>query len=280
MDVLSSGEPRLARITIYPFKSFNGVVVSQANALVGGALEHDRRFALRDASGEIINAKRTDAVHRLQLGVDLDRGLVSLASADDPIDHQFNLESDRPRLEAWLRQYFQSEEPLEIVERMEGGFPDDTEAPGPTIVSTATLEAVAGWFPGLSTEEIRRRFRANLEIGGVSAFWEDRLYASVDEVVRFQIGEWRLEGTNPCQRCVVPTRDSASGTITPGFSKHFARQRKANLPPEADASRFDHFYRLAVNTRPAQPRAAHIQIGDPVRILGTFPRRPNSLNGG
>ena len=59
---------------------------------------------------------------------------------------------------------------------------------------------------------MRMRFRANLEIGEVPAFWEDRLYGESGTTVRFTVGAVCLEGTNPCQRCVVPTRDPLTGT--------------------------------------------------------------------
>lgn len=46
---------------------------------------------------------------------------------------------------------------------------------GPSVVSTATVETIASWFDGTRVESPRRRFRANFEISGVPAFWEDRL---------------------------------------------------------------------------------------------------------
>ncbi|MFM7034640.1 MAG: hypothetical protein ACKOYJ_05525, partial [Planctomycetia bacterium] len=61
-----------------------------------------------------------------------------------------------------------------IEERLDGGFPDDREATGPTLIATESLEEVARWF-GFDLAEARRRFRANLEIGGCDAFWEDTL---------------------------------------------------------------------------------------------------------
>ncbi len=138
---------------------------------------------------------------------------------------------------------------MRLVENCETGFPDDLDAPGPTIVSTATLVAVAEWFPGLTVDEARRRFRANLEIDGVEPFWEDRLYGRDGEPVRFRIGDVEFFGTNPCQRCVVPTRDSQTGDVLSDFQKQFATQRESTLPVWAERSRFNHFYRLAVNTR-------------------------------
>lgn len=277
MSAPSAIEAQLARITIYPIKSLDGVVVDQATLLASGALEHDRRFALRDQRGECLNGKRAAAIHRLRLDMDLASGAVTLTADDERRregSRRFLIDTDRAALAEWLRGFLGFDEPLEIAENPTAGFPDDEEAPGPTVVSTATLETVASWFPGLSLDEVRRRFRANLEIGGVEPFWEDRLCAEADQAVRFQIGESVLEGVNPCQRCVVPTRDSLTGAVTPQFAQRFAEHRRRSLPPWAAVSRFDHYYRLAVNTRPANNAGGRIRLGDRIAVLGAFPKLP------
>jgi len=69
--------------------------------------------------------------------------------------------------------------------------------------------------------------------------------------VRFRVGEVNFEGSNPCARCSVPARDSYTGEDAVGFSKG-ALQRFAaanTCRPGRPAEHFDHFYRLAVNTR-------------------------------
>lgn len=270
MTAPEASGPHLARITLYPIKSMDGVVVRRATALAGGALEYDRRFALFDRAGNWINGKRTDAVHRLRWTFDLAARTVTVRATERGDESRcFQIDRDRAALEAWLRDYFHLDEPVQLVENAAAGFPDDTDSPGPTVVSTATLETVAGWFPGLSLDEVRRRFRANLEIGGVEPFWEDRLYGEANQVVRFQVGQLTLEGVNPCQRCPVPGRDSFSGAATPQFAKAFAERRQKSLPAWAPVSRFNHFYRLAVNTRPATGAACQIEEGDGVSILGT-----------
>ena len=275
MSAKAASEPQLVRITIYPIKSLEGVVVDQATLLPRGPLEHDRRYALRDAAGSLLNGKRTEAVHRLRLDMELAGGDLALTAGDERRGdgpRRFHIDTDRAELAQWLQDYFALEEPLEIIENATTGFPDDEEAPGPTVVSTATLETVASWFPGLSLDEVRRRFRANLEIGGVEPFWEDRLYGEAGQAVRFQLGGLLLEGVNPCQRCVVPSRDSLTGAVTPQFAKRFAEHRRQCLPSWAAVSRFDHYYRLAVNTRPVDSAGGCIRLGDPVRVLETFPK--------
>ena len=133
------------------------------------------------------------------------------------------------------------------VRYMREGFPDDGLAPGPTIVSTASLQTVCEWFPGMALDEARRRFRTTLEIAGASAsadegafcvaldtlppFWEDQLFADIEiAVVRFKIGEVAFEGSNPCARCPVPARESQTGVTDDGFQKRFTDLRRAQLP--------------------------------------------------
>jgi hypothetical protein len=145
------------------------------------------------------------------------------------------------------------------------GFPDDHKAFGPTITSEASLGEIQAWFPELSLESLRRRFRTNLELTGGAPFCEDQLFGAPDELKPFQIGGVNFLGHNPCQRCVVPTRDPDSGRSLADFQKKFMEQRKKSLPPWANAQRFNHFYRFAVNTSVPPGEAGKIlRVGDVV----------------
>ena len=85
--------------------------------------------------------------------------------------------------------------------------------------------------------------------------------------MEFRLGTVRLWGVNPCQRCAVPSRDSRSGEVWPGFARSFSSQRQATLPAWAERSRFDHYYRLAVNTRvPPDQASPLLRVGDEVAI--------------
>ncbi len=260
--------PYLTRITIYPIKSLDGVDVSSARILPSGAIEHDRRFALVDAEGRGVIGKRTARVHPIRSQFKFSS--MSLSLGDDARQYVLGDPSDQHAVLDHLSKALGL--PIALVEAPDTGFPDDTEAPGPTVIAEATLSAIAGWFPGLDIEGIRRRFRANLEVGGVEPFWDDRLYAAKDTVVRFRIGDVEFEGTNPCQRCVVPTRSSTTGETIADFAKTFVDRRRATLPPWANADRFDHFYRVAINTRPRDPKGGTIRVGDPIEILDIVPR--------
>jgi uncharacterized protein YcbX len=197
-------------------------------------------------------------MQRIRAEYDLAAMTVRLNGADE-----FSLLHERAELSGWFRKLFDA--PCMVAENPYSGFPDDTTAPGPTVISTATLREVASWFAGMPLEEAHRRFRANLELDGVEPFWEDRLVGPTSNEVPFVIGDVQFLGLNPCQRCVVPTRDSQSGAADRGFQKTFAERRRATLPAWAPAERFDHFYRLAVNTRLADGQGkATLRVGDSV----------------
>ena len=86
--------------------------------------------------------------------------------------------------------------------------------------------------------------------------------------MRFRIGDCLFDGSNPCQRCVVPPRDPATGESYPDFAKIFVERREQTLPAWAERSRFNHFYRLAINTLvPPDQTGKVLRLGDKVEIL-------------
>jgi uncharacterized protein len=264
-------QPTLTQIVIYPIKSLDGKIVDRSKISGGGALEFDRRWAIVDDRGKIVNAKRTAKIQELRsqfnfVDTGLDRQLViSIQTARDSTIHTFCLTTELSELERWLSQFFGF--PVSLVENAVVGFPDDLNAYGPTIISTATLETVCTWFPDIDLAEARRRFRTNLEIGGVPAFWEDRLFGAPGEIVYFQLGNIQFYGINPCQRCIVPTRNSLTGNISPRFQQIFNQQRQKTFPTEVNIARFNHFYRLSVNTQiPLDEAGKFLNTGDALAL--------------
>jgi uncharacterized protein len=248
-------QPLLTQIAIYPVKSLDGKIVDRAKISAGGTLEFDRRWAIVDECGKVVNAKRTAKIQRLRSQFDFfssdsesDRQvLINLQTADNPIVHTFCLTTELAELARWLSEFFGFA--VSLIENATTGFPDDLDAYGPTIVSRATLETICTWFPELDLAEVRRRFRTNLELSGVPAFWEDRLFSAPGEVIEFKLGKIQFYGINPCQRCSVVTRNSVSGEVSPKFQQIFTHQRQQTFPAEINVARFNHFYRLAVNTQ-------------------------------
>lgn len=256
----------LARIAIFPIKSLDGIAVNQATVLKSGALQYDREFAIADKQGRFVNGKRNAKVHLLRSLFELDTRTVSLQVQGTDQTRVFHLDKERTELEAWLSHYFGKT--VRLQQNPHQGFPDDTVASGPTLISTATLDTVANWFPGISADQIGQRLRANLEIADVPPFWEDRLFAEAHQIVQFQIGSVQFEGVNPCQRCVVLTRAASTGEAYPNFQKIFVAKRQETLPSWVSVSRFNHFFRLSLNTRiPESEVGKNLQVGDEVKIL-------------
>jgi uncharacterized protein YcbX len=270
--------PILANIRLHPIKSLDPISVSEARISPSGGLALDRAWALYSVDGQWVNGKRTPLIHLIRANYSPDLRSVTLSV---PADRRkipprtFAFPADHEDAAEWFSVFFEQQI---IVRYSPDGFPDDTIASGPTIVSTASLQAVSEWFPGLPLDDIRLRFRTTLEIGldpasaargeQLPAFWEDQLFSENERnVVRFSIGEVAFEGSNPCARCPVPPRDPLTGISITGFQKHFTHQREATLPSWSPRDRFDHFYRLATNTRvPSSESNKLLRPGDPLQM--------------
>jgi MOSC domain-containing protein len=262
----------LANIRLHPIKGLDPVSVPEARIGPNGGLQLDRVWVLFSVDGKWINGKSNPEIHRLRAEYDPPLGSVLLsASVAQNSDNaggilkpvRLAFPSDTERAAGWFSEYFGC---TVIVRHIPEGAPDDGLAAGPTIVSTASLRAVCDLFPGLELTEARERFRTTLEIDGVPAFWEDQLFGQDENYpVRFKIGEVDFEGSNPCARCPVPPRNPRSGEDLIGFQKKFSDMRRARLPHTSPRERFDHFYRLATNTRVASTEQGRIlRVGDAV----------------
>lgn len=271
-------EPRtawLANIRLHPIKGLDPVSVPEARIGPNGGLQFDRVWVLFTVDGKWINGKNNPEIHHIRAEYDPQVSSVTLqadgsaangrkagrAAALNPIKLAFP--SDFDRAAAWFSEYFCQ---TVIVRHIPEGAPDDGLAPGPTIVSTASLQSVCDLFPGVELNEARERFRTTLEIDGVPAFWEDQLFGENENyVVRFKIGEVAFEGSNPCARCPVPPRNPRTGEELIGFQKKFSQMRRTQLPSTSPRERFDHFYRMATNTRvPSTEQGKLLRVGDAI----------------
>lgn len=227
-------------------------------------MENDRIFAIFDTEGKVVNGKRTPRVHELRSAFDPQIREVRLwPNGQKP--QQFQLDDLVP-VGKWLSEFFGF--PIVVRHDCEKGFPDDREAFGPTIVSEASLRTIQSWFPEMTVESTRRRFRANLELLGEKPFCEDELFGAPGELKPFRVGDVKFFGHNPCQRCVVPTRDPDRAQPIAEFQKKFMQLRKESLPAWSNSRRFNHFYRFAINTSvPPTEAGKQLRLGDEITIL-------------
>ena len=256
---------QIERLTVYPVKGLDGVDRETATVTPGGTLAHDREFALFDGDGEVLNGKRTDRVH--DLDTDFDPATGELLVELDGQRHRFALADDPAAASEWFSEVFGVD--LHLERDRELGYVDRRDM-GPSVVSTATLREVASWFDDVTVDGTRRRLRANVEVGGVPAFWEDRFVG--DGASAFAVGDddstVRIEGVTPCGRCVVPERDPDTGEPTPEFRERFLERREATFPEWADFDAFDHYYTLMLIARVPEPdREQRLAVGDGVRVV-------------
>lgn len=256
-----TAEPRVHRITIYPIKALDGMSLEKAVIAEGGCLTHDREFAIKNAAGKSIKGKNSVQVHQLRSKVDFEAETMAFRLPNEDLWHVFHFEKELAQINRFLSDYFLL--PVTLERNQRGRFLDIPDLSGITVLSTGSLEAVSSWFNQMDLEETRRRFRATIELSGVPAFWEDRLFFSEEEPVQFHIGEVRLLGMSPRARCVVPTRHPESAEVTPAFAKIFAKHRYQELPSGSRLGNYDHYYHLAVDCHiPASETGKEIKIGD------------------
>lgn len=277
--------PRVADLVAYPLKSFDGVAVDRATLGPTGALCGDRSYALVEAGvdpqqasvgggGGYVNGKSEPAIHRLRASYELagpadatpTEVTVERPGPEGTTARTFALPDEGNALAEWVGEYLGYQ--VDLVREPDGGFPDDRAAPGPTVVSVATLEAVASWFDAIDdATEARRRLRPNVVIDECPAFWEDQLFAAQGEGVRVRIGAVDLVGVNPCQRCVVPSRDPDTGEPIDEFRETFINQRRETRPEWTAGDRYDHDFRMMINTVvPTRSWGEAITVGDAVAI--------------
>jgi uncharacterized protein len=270
----------ISRIVVFPIKSLDGISVQDATFLPSGALQHDREFALYDETGRWINGKRDARIHSIRSEYDLDACTVRLKSPTQSNWQTYHLVNDQHELENWFSSEFGI--PAFLNRDQYSGFPDDSHAQGPTIISSGTIAEVGAWFSISDECETRRRLRANIELSANLPFWEDQLFGPPRHEVAFLLGEAEILGTGPCKRCIVPVRNSVTGDETPDFQKTFNAKRVATLPSWSNRARFGPlFYRLAVNTRLNSSAAEkRIKVGDRCQIVGTREAVPSALKAG
>lgn len=252
--------PHLARIRIFPIKSLDPLDLNEVQISPAGHLAGDRDFALFDAGGRVLQAKRLGG-SIISIRADFANGgrVVKLRAGSRQAE--FDMDEGWTEIEAWFARLLGRA--VSMRRNSSGGFPDDELASGPTVLGSSSIDTVAGWF-GMPAEEVRRRFRANLEVAGLEPFQEDFLFGPPGRPRRFRIGGVEFLGTNPCKRCVVPTMDSVDGSVAgPLTAKRFSTLRERNRLTESEIGRYGSYYRLAVNTRvPRGQEGKILRVGD------------------
>ena len=260
-------EPILSRITIFPVKSLDGMVLEKAMITEGGCLLHDREYAISDEEGNFMIGKNNPLVYSLRSSFDPENETLSLRRQQETSWKTFHLQKERTAIQSYLTDYFGVSTLL--LQNKTGRFLDIPDISGVTVLSTASLETISQWYDNIHTDQIRKRFRATIEISSVPAFWEDHLFAAQGKGVEFTIGDVTLFGMSPRARCVVPTHHPETGEVIHAFPKTFARHRADTLPGWSTLKDYGHHYHLTVNCYiPATETGKWIEVGNKVAIVG------------
>lgn len=258
--------PVISSITIFPIKSLDGISVSEIQTTLGGSLHHDREFALTDKNGNFLIGKTEPLIHQIRVTYDLEKFIVTFWKEGTDSKVNFHLLDETEKINQWLSDFLGRS--VILNRNTDGRFLDIPDLCGITILSQSSLEEIANWFPENPVDEIKKRFRANLIIEGVDAFWEDHLFSEEGNYVQFKIGDVELLGISPRERCVVPTRNPVNGKVTKSFAKIFGQNRAKQLPDFSKLDEFGHYYFLTVNVLiPPSQRNKTIKIGDKIEIL-------------
>jgi len=257
--------PHLSRIRIYPIKSLDPVELSEIEIGMH-SLRYDREFAMLANDRRFVNGKRTGRVNQLKAEFDLANQQITLGDRTGEERHTFPLDKDHPGLLAYLRDFFEME--VKLLHNTDGELMDIPRASSVSLVSVASLEALQSDLPGHKIDDLRLRFRANLEISGTEAFWEDQLFGEPDVGIRFTMGDVTMVGVTPRARCNVPPRDPHTGETDKTFVKQMMFSRAKHLPTESRLPKHGNFYHFTVDTYlPESERGKVIRLGDPIKIL-------------
>ena len=257
--------PHLARIPVYPIKSLGPSRPRPRRAGRGRRWSTTASSPSSTASGKYLNGKRTPRIHALRSAFKLTTGALCL---EDGRRRRGPLApaGRQDALECWLTRLLRSAGllPAQPLGRLPGrperprphGHQHGDFGRGRLLVPRPLGRERPHPFSG----QFRDRRRAAL-LGGPPV-------RPARHRRPVPVGGITFHGVNPCQRCVVPPRDPDTGEALPDFSPVFRQRREAALPAWADRSRFNHFYRLAVNTRVPRGQAGSVlRVGDEVRLL-------------
>jgi hypothetical protein len=258
-------KPFISKIRIYPIKSLDPVELQEAEVGVH-SLRYDREFAMLTNDGRFMNGKRSGRVNELKATYDLPNYIVTFSDRVGGPLHTFHLVNEKVSIEKYLSDFFG--EPVSLVQNKQGQLMDIPTASSVTIVSEASLKSLHEEFSDRALEDVRLRFRATIELGGVESYWEENLIGEPGIGMRIKIGEVEMIGVSPRARCNVPPRDPLTGITDKSFVKRMMKRRQNTLPEKSHIPAYGSLYHLTTNTYiPETQNGRWLRVGDELTIL-------------
>jgi len=255
---------KISQITIYPIKALNGICIKSSQITAGGALIHDREFALFNEDGDYITAETCPKILHIQATYDLTKQIISLKTSNQK--GVFHWLYDRSDLESFFSEYFGFR--VAIRRNQVIGFPYNSEHAGPTLISTGTLRQVQSWFPQYDLESIRRRFRINIEVESPIPFWEEQFSAEGRSHKFFRIGKVLLRGRKINRRKDSPSYNPLTGKHDANFLPYFVQKRSETLPNSLKKRGENRYFYLGIHTNiDIDQMEKNISLGDKVQPI-------------
>jgi len=256
----------ISKLRIYPVKSLGHIELEEAEVGIH-SLKNDRLFAMVDDFGRYVNGKRTNMVNQLQSEYDLPNETIWLSDKNGGEPIAFELRVGNEQLDAYLSDFFDIS--LHLVQSEQGELMDIPLQSSLTVVSKASLESLQKDIEEYSLENMRLRFRSNVELEGIDAFWEEKLFYKPGFGVRFKMGEVEMIGVSPRARCNVPPQNPETGEMDRAFAKNMMKSRKGTLSDSSNLSDFGNsLYYLTVNVYlPKTELGKQLSFRDEVKIL-------------
>lgn len=257
----------ISKLRIYPIKSFSHIELEEAEIGIH-SLKNDRLFAMKDENGRYINGKRTARVNELKTEFDLEKGLVWFSEKSGGERRLFELKVGNADLDNYLSDFLGFK--IQLIKNEEGGLQDIPITSSVTIVSEASLQSLQKDLDRHSLESMRLRFRTNVELSCVDAFWEEQLYQEPGIGMRFRIGEVEMIGVSPRARCNVPPQHPDTGEMDLDFVKNMIASRDKHLTTVNDLLQYGRAsYFLTINVYVAKTELGKkIRLNDQIEIIG------------
>ncbi len=258
-------EACVSRIRIYPIKSLDPVELKEAEIGIH-SLRYDREFAMLAHDGRFMNGKRSGRVNELKATYDLLNYRVTFSDRSGGPVRSFHLLNDKSEAEKYLSDFFG--EPISLVQNKQGQLMDIPTASSVTILSEASLQSLHEEFSDRTLEDVRLRFRATIELGGVEPYWEENLVGEPGNGMRLTIGDVEMIGVSPRARCNVPPRNPLTGITDKTFVKRMMKNRENTLPENSHIPAYGSLYHLTINTYiPESQKGKWLRVGDKLKII-------------
>tara|TARA_B110000211_G_scaffold233430_1_gene299657 strand:- start:2126 stop:2932 length:807 start_codon:yes stop_codon:yes gene_type:complete len=266
-------EAKLARIRIYPIKGLDPVELNEVHVWKYSLL-HDREFAMVAEDGTFVNGKSKFPVNLLKATYQLEEQKVTLSNRDGSNQQSFKLDENNQELIAYLSAFFKTN--IRLIRSTQGELMDIPKLSSITVVSTKSIQSLQKDFPDHALEDLRLRFRTNLELSTLEAFDEEDLFDKPGKGVHFTIGDVEFIGISSRARCNVPPKDPMTGETDKSFVKKMMDSRKASLPENNLLLARGNYYQFTVDVfLPENQEGRIIRIGDEVKKIGVIDIKTN-----